>query len=141
MNTVRVNSWKDGAACAGMSDDTFYPTESSLAAAASALAVCDRCEVRAACLQYALDLDIRDGIWGGMIPQQRAYFRRKAKKPRRTMTREEVDHGTDKGAQWHRRNGEKPCPDCKQAELERCRAKSHERYMRRRAARQLEGAQ
>lgn len=38
---------------------------------AEAKALCLRCPVRAECLQYADDNDEREGIWGGLTPQER----------------------------------------------------------------------
>lgn len=41
----------------------------------AAIAVCDQpCPVKWQCLQWAIDNDIRDGIWGGMSPSERAQY-------------------------------------------------------------------
>lgn len=55
----------------------FHPSSASSrhkidpSRAARALEVCDRCEVRAECLNYALTHGERDGIWGGTTAKQR----------------------------------------------------------------------
>lgn len=38
--------------------------------------ICERCEVRAECLEYALEHDERYGIWGGMTETARMKLRR-----------------------------------------------------------------
>lgn len=45
-------------------------------AEAAAKAVCAGCEVRAECLQYALDNNERFGVWGGASESERAAMRR-----------------------------------------------------------------
>lgn len=37
-----------------------------------AKAICDNCPIKWRCLQGALDAGTRDGIWGGMTPDERA---------------------------------------------------------------------
>ena len=44
----------------------------------AALALCEHCPVRGACLQYALEYDDLWGIWGGTSPEQRAVILRAA---------------------------------------------------------------
>ena len=40
--------------------------------------VCRGCEVRAECLEYALEHDERFGIWGGMSERERRRLKRQA---------------------------------------------------------------
>jgi WhiB family redox-sensing transcriptional regulator len=72
-------AWMDSAACAKSSVD-FFPKITRTAhgqteATREAKAICQRCSVRDECLRYALATEVpylRDGIWGGMTPEERA---------------------------------------------------------------------
>ena len=57
------------AACLEYPDVEFFPDRGQ--SSAPAKAVCARCSVRTECLAFALDLDIRDGVWGGTSPKER----------------------------------------------------------------------
>ena len=41
-----------------------------------AKAICRRCPVQAGCLDYALQIDDRFGIYGGLTPLERVHIRR-----------------------------------------------------------------
>jgi WhiB family redox-sensing transcriptional regulator len=43
----------------------------------TAKAICMQCPVSTQCLQYALDLDIAHGIWGGADETERMRLRRR----------------------------------------------------------------
>lgn len=63
------------AACRGAETDVFFPDPKTLMyieKIAQAQAICAGCEVRHACLNYALETKERDGIWGGLTRRQRA---------------------------------------------------------------------
>ncbi len=62
-------SWQEEALCAQTDPEAFYPTKGQSPQAA--LAVCSRCPVRAACLEYALAAGERYGVWGGTVPEER----------------------------------------------------------------------
>ncbi len=67
--------WRDRAACRGSAEpEVFFPTAQAgpvyVAQVARATAVCRRCPVQAACLEFALRA-LPDGIAGGTTPQQR----------------------------------------------------------------------
>ncbi len=76
-------AWMDSAACA-KSDAAkrvdFFPKVTRNAhgqteATREAKAICQRCCVRDECLRYVLATEppyLRDGIWGGMTPEERA---------------------------------------------------------------------
>ena len=68
------DSWRADAACRGADTDVFFIGPGHKPDAA--IAVCDRCEVRDECLEYALDNDEEFGIWGGLMPKQRKELRR-----------------------------------------------------------------
>lgn len=67
--------WHDHAACRDEDPELFFPTSSSGPdhdrQVAMAKAVCERCEVRTACLEEAVRRQVRDGIWGGMTDTER----------------------------------------------------------------------
>lgn len=61
--------WQADALCAQTDPEAFYPDKGGSNKAAKA--VCMRCPVRPACLDYALTHDERFGVWGGMSERQR----------------------------------------------------------------------
>ena len=63
--------WQIRAACRGSDPDIFFPAPGDLASAAGAKAVCASCDVRTACLAYALATGSTDGIWGGLDEKER----------------------------------------------------------------------
>jgi WhiB family redox-sensing transcriptional regulator len=55
--------------------DAFFPSPSE--SAATATAFCERCEVRAECLETALADPHTAGIWGGVSERGRRMLRKK----------------------------------------------------------------
>ena len=77
---VEDRSWRRLAACADLDPGVFFPVGTTGAAVvqiASAKAVCHRCPVRLACLQFALVTHQEDGVWGGHSEEERRELRRK----------------------------------------------------------------
>lgn len=66
--------WRERAICKDSDPDAWYPTESSGYPDAERL--CDPCPVKAECLQYALENDEQEGVWGGLRPRRRNKLRR-----------------------------------------------------------------
>lgn len=66
--------WNE-AACRGADIEVFFVDPSDRGALDRAKAVCARCEVRAACLDYAIRQGIADGVWGGLTPSERHALR------------------------------------------------------------------
>lgn len=68
-------SWVDDAACVDHPEPwIFFPearTSTTVNDAARAKAVCNRCPVRAECLDYAIEHNEMHGIWGGMNRRNR----------------------------------------------------------------------
>lgn len=68
--------WRDvfpgarSAACLEADPDVFFPDTAEELLAVTAL--CAECPCREACLQYALEHRIKEGVWGGMTPTQRS---------------------------------------------------------------------
>lgn len=74
-------NWMSRAACRteGTDPELFFPlTERGPGAVqvADAKAVCARCPVREACLTYALDGALTDGVYGGRAASERRRMRR-----------------------------------------------------------------
>jgi WhiB family redox-sensing transcriptional regulator len=68
--------WQDRAVCAQTDPDAFFPEKGG--STREAKRVCRVCEVRAECLQYALDNDERFGIWGGLSERERRRIKQTA---------------------------------------------------------------
>jgi WhiB family redox-sensing transcriptional regulator len=64
-----VTSWHENAACRKVSPDLFFPEGATNIDAAKAL--CQSCEVRPDCLDFALTTGQEYGIWGGLEPSER----------------------------------------------------------------------
>ena len=62
-------AWRQRAACRGIEADVFYPGTEEEAEVAKA--ICARCLVRQPCLEYALAVRERDGVWGGTTEKER----------------------------------------------------------------------
>jgi WhiB family transcriptional regulator, redox-sensing transcriptional regulator len=71
--------WLALGACRDEDPDLFFPIGSAgpaIAQVAAAKAVCARCDVRAACLRFALEKEQDHGVWGGMTEDERRAIRR-----------------------------------------------------------------
>lgn len=69
--------WRERANCADADPKLFYPGDGKNADEAKA--VCRACEVRESCLEYALAVKERHGVWGGMSEKERRRLRRERK--------------------------------------------------------------
>jgi WhiB family redox-sensing transcriptional regulator len=67
-------SWQDYANCRGADADLFFPERG--ASTRKAKAICGECQVRAQCLDFAIDIGEKFGIWGGMSERERRKVRR-----------------------------------------------------------------
>lgn len=63
--------WRERAACRGLDADRFFPEKHGTAIGNQAKQVCKGCRVRQACLNYALEVGEKHGIWGGLSERQR----------------------------------------------------------------------
>ncbi|SNQ51501.1 Transcriptional regulator WhiB [Frankia canadensis] len=68
--------WQERALCAQTDPEAFFPEKGG--STREAKRICSGCEVRAECLEYALENDERFGIWGGMSERERRKQRRRA---------------------------------------------------------------
>jgi WhiB family redox-sensing transcriptional regulator len=66
--------WQDRALCAQTDPEAFFPEKGG--STREAKKVCRTCEVRAECLEYALEHDERFGIWGGLSERERRRIKR-----------------------------------------------------------------
>jgi WhiB family transcriptional regulator, redox-sensing transcriptional regulator len=76
---MRTQSWRSQAQCKGLDPEIFHPLEDH--EAATAKSICEICPVRVPCLEYALAVREKDGVWGGCTERER---RRIIRQRRRT---------------------------------------------------------
>ena len=72
-------TWRPFAACADADSALFFPigvTGPAVPQIAAAKAVCARCSVRAACLEFAIASNQEYGVWGGTSEEERRALRR-----------------------------------------------------------------
>ncbi|MEU1014349.1 WhiB family transcriptional regulator [Streptomyces sp. NPDC005900] len=67
-------AWQEQALCAQTGADFFFPEPGS--SVREAKDICRMCEMRPACLEYALANDERFGVWGGLSEKERFALRR-----------------------------------------------------------------
>lgn len=94
--------WQDEAACRGEDLELFFGSDGETRDDREerediARAVCSECPVLGACADYALTRPERDGVWGGMTPDDRAVERRRRRGPARSTCRRGHDMST---ARW-----------------------------------------
>lgn len=75
---VRVDDqpWAEDALCAQTDPEAFFPEKGG--STRDAKTVCADCLVQAQCLDYALDHDVRFGIWGGLSERERRRLKKAA---------------------------------------------------------------
>lgn len=69
-------AWQDRALCAQTDPEAFFPEKGG--STREAKKVCNGCEVRGECLDYALANDERFGIWGGLSERERRKLKKAA---------------------------------------------------------------
>lgn len=72
-------TWRDHAGCRFANPDLFFPPAGAGAAVEqveAAKSVCQGCEVRNPCLQFAFETRQEAGIWGGTTEDERRRLRR-----------------------------------------------------------------
>lgn len=69
-------SWMDRAACLGLPAELMFPERGDAGDAQQAKAVCRTCPVQPTCLQYAIDTDQDQGVWGGATRNELLVARR-----------------------------------------------------------------
>lgn len=74
-----LSGWRAKAACLDEDPELFFPVGSTgpaLDQVERAKAVCRRCSVIDECLDWALETNQQDGIWGGSSEDERRSMRR-----------------------------------------------------------------
>jgi WhiB family redox-sensing transcriptional regulator len=66
--------WQEKALCAQTDPEAFFPEKGG--STREAKRICLGCEVKDACLEYALAHDERFGIWGGLSERERRRLKR-----------------------------------------------------------------
>jgi WhiB family redox-sensing transcriptional regulator len=66
--------WQERALCAQTDPEAFFPEKGG--STREAKRICLGCEVKDACLDYALAHDERFGIWGGLSERERRRLKR-----------------------------------------------------------------
>lgn len=82
--TTDLLAWQRHAACRGLEAEIFYPPESDAAgaddAAFEAKAVCGACAVSGECLEYAISVREKEGVWGGQTAAERVRIIRRRRR-------------------------------------------------------------
>jgi WhiB family redox-sensing transcriptional regulator len=68
------DQWQERALCAQTDPEAFFPEKGG--STREAKRICLGCEVKDACLDYALANDERFGIWGGLSERERRRLKR-----------------------------------------------------------------
>lgn len=76
IDDTSVLAWQTDALCAQVDPEAFFPEKGG--STRDAKRVCEACDVRAECLEWALENDERYGIWGGLSERERRKLRRSA---------------------------------------------------------------
>jgi WhiB family transcriptional regulator, redox-sensing transcriptional regulator len=77
--SVKAIVWRELGACRGLEPSMFFPDDED--DAHEAKTVCAGCDVRVACLEHALTIREKQGVWGGATERER---RRIIRQRRRT---------------------------------------------------------
>lgn len=78
--SIENDRWREVAACRDTDPDLFFPvgtTGPAIEQIANAKAVCESCEAKQPCLEYALTTNQDSGIWGGTSEEERRQIRRR----------------------------------------------------------------
>jgi len=75
--------WRKHAACSGLDPVIFYPDSELDEDAEPAKAVCGACPVRHDCLEHALAVREKDGVWGGASEKERRRIIRQRRRANR----------------------------------------------------------
>jgi len=63
-------AWRRNAACRGLDPEIFYPAPDA-EDVVDAKAVCRECLVQEICLEFALQVREKEGVWGGATEKER----------------------------------------------------------------------
>lgn len=71
-----AEDWQERALCAQTDPEAFFPEKGG--STREAKRICQGCEVKDECLEYALAHDERFGIWGGLSERERRKLKKRA---------------------------------------------------------------
>ncbi len=77
-------NWVDVAACKGLDPAIFYPPTDEDADRAKA--VCAECPVQQPCLEHAIELREKNGVWGGATERERLRIIRRRRRLRQQVS-------------------------------------------------------
>ena len=72
---MRSETWRDEAACRRTDPSTYFLPSGQIPK--SVFETCAKCRVRVECLNYALDLRLDHGVFGGLTGRQRVALRKR----------------------------------------------------------------
>ena len=78
--TEAQDNWSAKAACRGLDPAIFYPPTDE--EAGDAKAVCEACPVQVECLEHAISLREKNGVWGGATERKRLRIIRRRRRLR-----------------------------------------------------------
>ena len=79
MQMIAKDFW-EGALCAEIGSEIFFPERHEANMAQIAKRICNKCDIKQKCLEYALkDPDLK-GVWGGTTEHQRYRIRNRSGK-------------------------------------------------------------
>ncbi|GAB3510360.1 transcription factor WhiB [Amycolatopsis cihanbeyliensis] len=76
LDVSEEQDWQERALCAQTDPEAFFPEKGG--STREAKRICQGCEVRDDCLEYALAHDERFGIWGGLSERERRKLKKRA---------------------------------------------------------------
>ena len=79
MELIRKDYW-EGALCAEVGSEFFFPERHETDMVRIAKRICDKCDIKQRCLDYALKEPELTGVWGGTTFQQRYKIRNRSGK-------------------------------------------------------------
>ena len=77
--SLASDDWRDVAACQDTDPDLFFPvgtTGPAIEQIEAAKGVCNACEAKNQCLEFALQTNQDSGVWGGTSEEERRKLRR-----------------------------------------------------------------
>ena len=79
MEWIEKDYWK-GALCAEIDPELFFPPKGQFSATQNPKKICNRCDIKQKCLDYALKDPELKGIWGGTNEPDRYKIRNRSGK-------------------------------------------------------------
>ena len=77
-------NWVDVAACKGLDPAIFYPPTDE--DAEHAKAICAECPAQDPCLEHAIELREKNGVWGGATERERLRIIRRRRRLRQQVS-------------------------------------------------------